>query len=271
MGAGRIVDRLHRTLARWPFAVSAALKLRNQLAAIVRYSRASGIQAAQNGEAWLAGLVAPSCSTFIDIGANVGDWTALFLRSMPPGGRGLLFEPSPGALDRLHARFDAVPAVEIVAAAAGADEGTIELYDFGGADEHTSVVPAPGAQPATPLRVPLVTLDRALEQRGWSGADFVKCDAEGYDFRVIEGAARLLREQRIGILQFEYNDSWRLAGCTLGFALRFLAASGYETFLLTDGALRPVEYERFGDYFGYSNYVAISPARMPELRPRVRG
>jgi FkbM family methyltransferase len=190
---------------------------------------------------------------------------------MGPSGRGLLFEPSPGVLQRLHERFDAVPRVEIIAAAAGAIPGEIELYDFGGADEHTTVVPTRESRSATPRRVPLVTLDAALAERGWSGADFVKCDAEGYDFRVIEGATQLLRGQHIGLLQFEYNDSWRMAGCTLGFAIRFLESFGYETFLLAHGALRPVEYERFGDYFGYSNYVAVSPGRMPAMRALVRG
>jgi FkbM family methyltransferase len=266
----RVVDRLHRTLARWPFAVNAALKLRNQLAALIRYSRASGIQASQNGEEWLVRQVAPSCSTFVDVGANVGDWTALFLRTQPAG-RGLLFEPSPGALQRLHERFDSVPGVEIVAAAAGAVPGEIELYDFGGADEHTTVVQTGESRPATRRRVPLVSLDAALAERGWAGADFVKCDAEGYDFRVIEGAGQLLRDQRIGLLQFEYNDSWRMAGCTLGFAVRSLESFGYETFLLTHGALRPVEYDRFGDYFGYSNYVAVSPGRMAAMSALVRG
>jgi FkbM family methyltransferase len=265
-----IVDRLHRVLARWPFAVNAALKLRNQLAAIVRYSRASSIQAAQNGEEWLVRTVAPSCQTFVDVGANVGDWTAMFLHASPSG-KGLLFEPSPGALQRLHERFDAAPSVEIIAAAAGAEPGEIELYDFGGADEHTTVVPIRGSGTATPRRVAMLTLDGALEHRGWTGVDFLKCDAEGFDFRVIEGATRLLRQHAVGILQFEYNDSWRLAGCTLGFAIRFLQSFGYETFLLTDGALRPVEYERFGDYFGYSNYVAVAPARLAAMRPFVRG
>ena len=63
---------------------------------------------------------------------------------------------------RLHERFDAVPRVEIIAAAAGAAAGEIELYDFGGADEHTTVVPTRESRSATPRRVPLVTLDAAL-------------------------------------------------------------------------------------------------------------
>lgn len=271
MMIGKSLDSLHRRLARSRFAVSAALKLRNQIAAVIRYSRASSIHAEENGEAWIVRELAPSCGRFVDVGANVGDWTALFLASMKRGGRGLLYEPSPSALAKLHARFDGNAAVEVIAAAAGANEGTIELYDFGDADQHSTVVRTAEAKGAQTKPVPLVTLDQDLERRGWPGADFVKIDAEGYDFRVLEGAAELLREQCIGVVQFEYNDSWRLAGNTLGFCVRFLESFGYRVYLLTNGALRPVEYDRFGEYFGYSNYVALSPARADDAKRLVRG
>ena len=92
-----LLDALHRRLGRSPLAVGAALKLRNQIAAVIRYSRASGIHAAENGEGWLVAALAPSCRTFVDVGANVGEWTALFLAASGGLAKGLLFEPSPGA------------------------------------------------------------------------------------------------------------------------------------------------------------------------------
>ena len=56
--------------------------------------------------------------------------------------------------------------------------------------------------------------------------DFLKIDAEGYDYLALCGATTLLREQRIGFIQFEYNSPWTLAGCTLAKALSFMEAFG---------------------------------------------
>ena len=45
-------------------------------------------------------------------------------------------------------------------------------------------------------------VDHSLERVDW-----LLLDAEGWDGRIIEGASQLLREQRIGILEFEFNPS----------------------------------------------------------------
>jgi hypothetical protein len=45
--------------------------------------------------------------------------------------------------------------------------------------------------------------DRKLEK-----IHLLKCDTEGHDMEVIRGALPLLAEEKISILQFEYNHRW---------------------------------------------------------------
>jgi hypothetical protein len=58
------------------------------------------------------------------------------------------------------------------------------------------------------VRVTVITLADFFAEAGIDEADFVKSDVEGYDLKVLQGAAPLLREGRIGLLQFEYNRCW---------------------------------------------------------------
>jgi len=78
-----------------------------------------------NGEKRLIDLTAPSSSTFIDVGANVGDWTELFLNAGGGEKRGLLIDPSLSAMVRLQKRYQGYNEVRIVHAATHATENFI--------------------------------------------------------------------------------------------------------------------------------------------------
>lgn len=85
----------------------------------------------------------------------------------------------------------------------------------------------------------------------------LKIDAEGYDLHVLLGARGLLESRRIGVVQFEYNAPWARAGSTLSFAFQLLRGAGYRVFLLKAGGLYRFEPDRVGEYFHYSNFVAL--------------
>jgi hypothetical protein len=114
--------------------------------------------------------------------------------------------------------------------------------------------------------VRVVRLDDEIAAAGWSGIDFLKIDAEGYDLRVLTGARGLLEQQRVGIVQFEYNRSWQLAGDTLFSAMKLLKDCGYEVFVLKRDGLYTLNYALYEEYFEYSNFVALS-TRFADLKP----
>jgi hypothetical protein len=106
----------------------------------------------------------------------------------------------------------------------------------------------------------VTTLDEELAARGIAEVDLLKIDAEGYDLHVLRGAERCLAARAVAVVQFEYNRPWLFARSTLGEALRLLEDHGYEVHLLRRDGLHAFDYDREREFFGYANFVALSPA-----------
>ena len=249
-------------MARSDRATQLAVLARNQCNRVVRYHLAGGHRQDETGEVWLVRATAPRLCTFVDVGANVGDWTAL-VRLYAPGAAGLLFEPSVGALGELRCRFGNQRGIEIVDAAVAAEPGEAKFFEEPGAGEASSMVPGHAPAGSSARRVRVTTLDDELDTRGIERVDLMKVDAEGYDFEVLRGASTSLREYRVAVIQFEYNRPWARAGATLAGAIGMLAEHGYETFLLRGDGLEKIDHEFYGEFFDYANFVALSPAAQP--------
>ena len=83
----RLIGTCHEILAKSPFLVYLAAKIRNQTNRIIGSFFAENVDPCKNSELWLIRLTAPEASNFIDVGANIGNWTAAFL-GLTPLGRG---------------------------------------------------------------------------------------------------------------------------------------------------------------------------------------
>jgi FkbM family methyltransferase len=174
-------------------------------------------------------------------------------------------------LEKLKQRFAHAAGLEIIEAAAGREAGEASFYEEPEAGETSSLVSGHSVAGASARMVRIVTLDDTLGQFGWDGADFLKIDAEGFDFHVLRGAGALLAGRKIGVIQFDYNHPWAAVGSTLAAACRLLSAHEYQVFLLQKDGLYKLNYERYGEYFGYSDFVAVAPDKMPLLQKYARG
>lgn len=265
-----LLRRLHKLLGESSLATYIALKIRNQCDAVVRARLCDGPDAARNGELLLLAQVAPTAHYFVDVGANVGCWARAFLDAMESGGSGLLFEPSNDTANRAESLLrEYAPRFELVRAAVGDVPGEATFFaepEFG---ETSSLVRGFSRQNAVAVRVPVTTLDQEFENRAVDYVDFLKVDAEGFDLKVLKGGVRALERGRIGIVQFEYNAPWALAGSTLAEALALLNKCGYTVFLLKRDGLHKLNYARYGEYFSYSNFVAASAQSMAIVAPLI--
>lgn len=85
-----------------------------------------------------------------------------------------------------------------------------------------------------------------------------KCDTEGHDLKVIEGARELFASGRIDVFQFEYNHRWVFSRSFLKDVFDLLKDMPYKI-----GRLEPCSIELFDawhpelDRFFQSNYVII--------------
>ena len=229
-----------------------------------------GVAHDRNGEAWFINTIAPDVSVFVDVGANVGNWTALMLGAAPAA-RGVLFEPGSEALVRLTSRYASDDRITIVSAAAADRPGTADFFEEDGAGESSSFIAGNNGREMSRTNVDLVTLDDELERLGVDHVDLLKIDAEGFDLHVLRGARRMLAAGRIGAVQFEYNTSWREAGGTLAAADALMAASDLKLYALRNGELRTFNLWRLGELFAMANYVALGPAARQRFASAIGG
>lgn len=262
----RLSARIHRLLARSPFVVNAVIKVRNQAQAVIRSSVSDGIASEDNGEAALVRAVVPSCSTFLDVGANRGEWADLVCRTGRVGLRGACFEPNPELLPDLRSRLLQFSTVQVIGKGLADCGGTLTLHVDEAFSERSSFAGVRASPSPRAHVVEVSTLDREVRELGWETVDLLKIDAEGFDAKVLRGGDGLLREGRVRIIQFEYNDVWADAGETLLATVRFLERHGYRTHLLLKRGLRRLNCEALGEYFGYSNLVSIRQNDMNLVR-----
>jgi FkbM family methyltransferase len=165
------------------------------LAAALRGAKAQGVQA----------------PVLIDVGANLGEWTATALSCADQAGvtdaRVHAFEPTAAiaaAFRRRHAAAIERGAVALVETAVGARTGTVTFAVAEGMRGTNAIATGETAG----VEVPLTTVDAYMAERAIGRALFVKVDTEGNDANVIEGAMGALKSGRIDVLQFEYNYRW---------------------------------------------------------------
>jgi FkbM family methyltransferase len=140
---------------------------------------------------------------FIDVGANIGSYTLLV------AGKGcevIAVEPADDArrLLEVNLALNGLSA-DVINCALGRAAGRGALRsDLGSSNYIVTDSGEPDA--ATLTEVTLTTVDEVLGDRT---AAAMKVDVEGFELDVMLGAARALAEQRIGIVQLEWNTMAR--------------------------------------------------------------
>ena len=81
----------------------------------------------------------------------------------------------------------------------------------------------------------------------------------------------MLEQQKIGIIQFEYGEFWSSSGSTLSACFQLLSSCQHEMFLLGKNSLLEFNYEIYGEYFRYGNFVAISKNKIDKYRYLIKG
>lgn len=196
---------------------------------------------------WSRILVA--CDVFVDVGANIGMYSLL---AAERGCRVVSYEPDATNL-RLFGRNIVMNHLDIdIRDVAVSDHaGTVTFMD--GADSQGSVIEDMDighqgvAVIATTLDIDLSDIPRI---RG------VKIDVEGHEAAVLRGAIRLLREQRIDVIQIEWNE----LRSSREDEFHLLKECGYMVLRPDrDGFLKPADFKPGPDVF------AMTPAFLEEF------
>ncbi len=157
----------------------------------------------------LPGHVLDHLATVVDVGANVGEWTAGVLDVTRPR-QVRVFEPSPGVYPIVSGRFAARPEVTVVQVAVGDHDGTTPFYVTEHSHNASVLRPREDAQDLLDhggdvrgqIEVQMVTLDSALADL--AAIDILKIDVQGFERSVLVGASATLRRTAWVLLEANF-------------------------------------------------------------------
>ena len=205
----------------------------------------------------------PVGGTVIDGGSHAGQFAKLFAKLASPG-RVYAFEPSSYARSILEmaVKLRRIGNIEVVASGLSDAPGRLRLvtpmkkqgtFRYGLAHLAPVEGNAEGGDFAIE-EVPLTTVDAFVAERGLDRLDFIKVDVEGWEGRVLQGAARAIERWHPALLLELQNNHLVRAGDNLKDTWAMLEAWDYRPFLWKGGdILEPLAEPRDGDVFWFLN------------------
>jgi len=217
-----------------------------------------------SGEVGLLQRYLAQADQFIDVGANCGFYTLIACKAGVPV---ICFEPNAEnyqfILKNLHHNKFTAEAFQI---ALSNEPAVLELF---GGGEGASLVPNWGGMRNTYAQLVCAdTLDNLLSARFGKNNLFIKIDAEGHEFEILTGAAKLLKQSSAPIWLIEHGltENYEV-GINPNFMQLFeiFWQEGYQSFTSCDKKLTVVraDVERWiansRRDFGGINYLFIKP------------
>ncbi len=194
----------------------------------------------------VVGLLTKPGDTVFDIGANFGLFTRFLSESVGGQGRVYSFEPT----DDMHRVLgnncaslglaNAEPLRLALSDRSGVARMAIPVREDGSLNHYEASIVAESGDEGEADRsvsVETCTLDDFCESRGVERVDFIKCDVEGHEIEVLEGARRTISMHRPPML-IEVNEPLD-AGGHGSRVLDLVTSLGYQVHTLHGGDIRP--------------------------------
>jgi FkbM family methyltransferase len=211
-----------------------------------------------NGEIFFLKSCLNDCKIVFDVGANRGDWTrsALEMKSRITVH---CFEPIREMFTLL--KGNNFPSnVYCNNFGLSSKKGQMEIYL-----KVQSVYLRKGLNAGWGIKTPgqtevieMITLDEYCIQNKIETIDFLKCDVEGHEFHVFQGAMKMIREGRIKRIQFEYG------GCNIDARVLLMdifdqfEGLGYTFFrIMPRKIIKIEEYDQRLENFVHKNFAIL--------------
>lgn len=196
-----------------------------------------------------------------DVGANEGRYAEFILKHYPLSDF-YCFEPHPKTFSRLEKRLDGAD-VNCRKEALGSKVGVQTLYernDFPDGSEmaslHKRVITDFHKAKSDEYSVTVNTVDKLVKDLKLERVDFIKIDVEGHELEVLKGAKKTIADNKLKIIQFEFNHP-NIASRVFMRDFRDILPD-YTFFRLRENNLLPVlDHVIFQEIFGYQNIAAI--------------
>lgn len=147
-----------------------------------------------------------------DVGANTGSYTRQ-LAEIYPQVAIYCFEPNPATYKSLKNNVKSLDNVEALNIGLGSQRGNLSIYTYESEleSEHASMYKGVLSdlhlsENLIEKQVAIETINEFCKEKNIGKIDFLKIDTEGFEFEVLKGAASMLAEGNIPVIQFEFNE-----------------------------------------------------------------
>ena len=188
----------------------------------------------------LRDFVAPS-RTVVDIGAHRGVYTWLMSRLVGSGGHVHAFEPYPANVQRLNALASSRPNIVVhpCALSDSAGEATLRVPRYHNLElDALSTLRSTVSFDPECISVPMHTLDEVAASQIYDEVDLIKCDVEGHEDEVINGAWATIT-QNMPVLLIEIEQRHRRE--PVSTLVNRLLDIGYDGFFVGNSGLRAID------------------------------
>jgi FkbM family methyltransferase len=240
------ITRIHKFLAHHILSLKCSLKLRNQINCVIQHYVSSGCDMRYNGEFFILEFLLKHCKSFVDVGANRGEWSDKVLNSSSNVRSLHLFEPQLKLYKDLCSKFSSEN-INVSRTPLSNEVSEVNFTDEG----RSSRISANFNK-----RNRVIHTDR-LDNIVKEPIDFIKVDCEGHDFKVILGSEEIIGNKLNKFISFEYNDLWLEQSSSLIKCIEFFRDFNYKIYRINQNNIVDFDYYLLGDYYRYSNFIAV--------------
>lgn len=162
-----------------------------------------------NGELFVLSRLIKYCDVIFDVGAFIGNWSQICFQ-LKPDVHIHLFEPFKNSFNQLKKKFQDNKNITLNNVALGEREGEKKFYINKTCSSLNSMylrkdLYNKSLEHTHKELVFETTLDKYCDQEKISNVDYMKIDVEGNELNVLKGSKRILKNQSIKFIQFEYG------------------------------------------------------------------
>jgi len=196
-----------------------------------------------------------------DVGANVGNWSQLVLKDFKEIDHQLFcFEPAKESFYQLKKNLDHHLNIKFYNFAFGAKNEAKSLFY----DKETSGLASIYNRQLAHFNIKLNlsqsikvrTLDNFCEVNKIKKIDFLKIDVEGSELNVLKGAKKMIEDNKIQFIQFEFGGSNIDSRTYFQDFYYFLKDKYYIYRILKDGFYKILNYKEYYELFLTTNFLA---------------
>lgn len=201
-----------------------------------------------------------------DVGGNIGEYT-IYLKNIFPEANIFTFEPNPKAFAVMKEKLAEFSNVTCENIGLGSTVGSEKMFSYSKLENSAFGTLSRAAlsdlykmnDQIEEINFSINTIDNYCAQRNISRIDFLKIDTEGQELNVLKGAEQMIKNNKIKIIQFEFNDFnvyYRI------FLKDFYSLLKNYNFYRThkNGLIELGDYDTINEIFKFQNIVAVSRA-----------